>query len=343
MTTLLVTGGCGFIGSNYVRWVLDRHPDYRIINVDKLTYAGNPANLKDLDGDERYRFVQADIGDTPRMTDLMRGVDLVAHFAAESHVDRSLAGAGEFIATNVFGTYSLLVAARENGVNRFLHVSTDEVYGPVGPENPSTEDAAFRPTSPYAASKTGGELMASSFFHSYRFPVVITRGANTIGPYQYPEKAIPLFTTNAIEGKPLPLYGDGRQVRDRLYVTDHCAAADLVLHEGEPGRAYNVWAGNDCDNRAAAEAIVDTLGASHDLITPVEDRAGHDQSYYMDGSRLRGMGWRPQYDLESSLRTTVEWYRDNRWWWEPIKSGEYQDYYEKQYGKRLAAAGKQSP
>ncbi|MEX2237030.1 MAG: dTDP-glucose 4,6-dehydratase [Dehalococcoidia bacterium] len=340
MTSVLVTGGCGFIGSNYVRWALERHPDWRITNVDKLTYAGNLANLRDVEGDERYRFVQADIADAPQMADLMRDIDLVVHFAAESHVDRSLISGAEFIATNVFGTYALLTAARENGVKRFLHVSTDEVYGPVGPENPSREDAPFNPSSPYAASKTGGELLAASFFRSYGLPVVITRGANTIGPYQYPEKAIPLFTTNAIEGQPLPLYGDGEQVRDRLFVTDHCAAIDLVLHEGRAGEAYNVWAGNPCNNRYVVEFILDRLGASRDLIVPVEDRAGHDRHYYMDGAKLRALGWKREFDLERALDTTVQWYVDNHWWWEPIKSGDYKRYYEQQYGERFAAAGR---
>lgn len=338
MTTLLVTGGCGFIGSNYIRWALAKRPGDRIINVDKLTYAGNPQNLTDIEHDERYRFVQADIADAPRMADLMRGVDYVVHFAAETHVDRSLLSGAEFIATNVFGAYALLVAARDNGVKRFLHVSTDEVYGPVGPENPSTEDAPFKPSSPYSASKCGGELIASSFYRSYGLPVVITRGANTIGPYQYPEKAIPLFATNALDGQPLPLYGDGSQMRDRLFVTDYCSAIDLVLHDGVAGEAYNVWAGNPCTNREVVERVLDILGAAPGLIVPVEDRAGHDRYYFMNGDKLRAMGWQPEYDLEAAVRTTVEWYRDNRWWWEPIKSGEYRAYYEKQYGDRFAAA-----
>jgi dTDP-glucose 4,6-dehydratase len=338
MTTLLVTGGCGFIGSNFIRWMLQKHPDYRIINVDKLTYAGNLESLKDVEGDERYRFVQADIADGPQMSHLMRGVDLVAHLAAESHVDRSLMGAAEFIATNVYGTYALLVAARDNGIRRFLHVSTDEVYGPVDSEHPAREDAAFRPTSPYAASKASGELIAQSFHRSFGLPVVITRGANTIGPYQHPEKVVPLFATNALEGKPLPLYGDGFHVRDRMYVDDHCAALDLVLHRGEAGEAYNVWAGNDCTNRDAAERIVEQAGANRDLVTPVEDRAGHDRCYYMDGGKLRTLGWSPAYDLATSLATTVDWYKENRWWWEPIKADDYKAYYERQYGERLSGA-----
>jgi dTDP-glucose 4,6-dehydratase len=335
---MLVTGGCGFIGSNYVRWALEKHPDYRIVNVDKLTYAGNPANLQDIESDERYRFVQADIADAPQMADLMRGIDMVVHFAAESHVDRSLMGAAEFIATNVFGTYALLVAARDNGVARFVHVSTDEVYGPVGPEHPSREDAPFRPANPYAASKASGELMAQSFQRTYGLPVVITRGANTIGPYQYPEKAIPLFATNALHGERIPLYGDGLHIRDRLYVTDHCSAIDLALHEGVAGEAYNVWAGNACTNQDAVHKVLEILNASAELVAPVEDRQGHDRYYYMDGSKLRALGWRPEYELDAALSATVEWYRDNRWWWEPIKSGEFKTYYEKQYGQRLAAA-----
>jgi dTDP-glucose 4,6-dehydratase len=337
-TGVLVTGGCGFIGSNYIRWALERHPDWRLVNVDKLTYAGNPLNLKDVEGDERYRFAKADVGDGPTMADLMRDIEIVIHFAAESHVDRSLMGAAEFIATNVYGTYALLEAARDSGVARFVHISTDEVYGPVGPENPSTEEAPMRPANPYAASKAAGEMLAASFHRSYGLPVVITRGSNTIGPYQYPEKAVALFTTNALDGQPIPLYGDGSHVRDRLYVTDHCAAIDVVLESGTAGEAYNVWAGNDWDNKSVVEFIVDELGQDHGLITEVEDRPGHDWSYYMDGSKLRALGWSPVYGREEALRRTVEWYASNRSWWEPLKSGDYQGYYERQYGERLASA-----
>jgi dTDP-glucose 4,6-dehydratase len=338
-TSVVVTGGCGFIGSNYIRWALEKHPDWRIVNVDKLTYAGNPENLRDLDGDERYRFVKADVADASTVQDLLRGIDLVVHFAAESHVDRSLMAADEFIATNVYGTYALLVAARQNEVRRFLYVSTDEVYGPVGPENPSREDAPMRPANPYAASKAAGDLLAASFHRSYGLPVVITRGANTIGPYQYPEKAVPLFTTNALDGQPIPLYGDGLHVRDRLYVTDHCAAIDVVLHQGLPGEAYNVWAGNDWDNRSVAEFIVEELKQDKNLITQVADRPGHDRSYYMDGSKLNALGWSPEFGRQDALRKTVEWYQANRAWWEPLKGSDYQDYYGRQYGERLASAG----
>lgn len=339
MTSVLVTGGCGFIGSNYIRWALARHPDWRVVNVDKLTYAGNPANLQDLEGDERYRFVRADIADGPAMAGLMRGVDIVINFAAESHVDRSLVGAAEFIATNVYGTYALLVAARDNEVRRFVQISTDEVYGAVGSEDASTEDAPFKPANPYAASKASAEMLASSFYRSYGTPVVTTRGANTIGPYQYPEKAVPLFVTNALDGEPIPLYGDGLHVRDRLFVSDHCAAIDLVLHAGAPGEAYNVTAGNEWDNRSVSEFIIREVGRDPSLIFHVDDRPGHDRSYYMDGSKLRALGWRPELDRESALRRTVEWYAANRSWWEPLKSGEYREYYERQYAQRLASAG----
>jgi dTDP-glucose 4,6-dehydratase len=339
VTAVLVTGGCGFIGSNFIRWALERHPDWRVVNVDKLTYAGNPLNLSELEGDERYRFVRADIADAPAMAELMRDIDVVVHFAAESHVDRSLMGAAEFIATNVYGTYALLVAARDNDIDRFVHVSTDEVYGPVGPERPSTEDAPFKPANPYAASKAAGEMLALSFHRSFGMPVLITRGANTIGPYQYPEKAVPLFVTNALDDEPIPLYGDGLHVRDRLYVSDHCAAIDLVLAAGQPGEPYNVAAGNEWDNRSVAEFIVGMLGRDRGLITHVEDRQGHDRSYYMDATKLRALGWRPEHDRESALRRTVEWYEANRPWWEPLKSGEYRAYYERQYSERLASAG----
>ena len=338
-TSVLVTGGCGFIGSNFIRWALERHEDWRIVNVDKLTYAGNPANLKDIESEERYRFVRADIADAPTMADLMRGVDLVVHFAAESHVDRSLMAADEFVATNVYGTYALLVAARDNNVRGFLYVSTDEVYGPIGPENPAREESAFKPANPYAASKAAGELLATSFHSTYGLPVLVTRGANTIGPYQHPEKAVPLFATNALDHQDIPLYGDGLHVRDRLYVSDHCAAIDVVLDRGTPGEAYNVWAGNDWDNKSVAEFIVHQLDRDSTLIRHVEDRPGHDRAYYMDGSKLEALGWRPEFGCQEALRKTVDWYATNREWWQPLKQAGYQDYYRRQYGDRLASTG----
>jgi dTDP-glucose 4,6-dehydratase len=341
---ILVTGGCGFIGANLVRHLLRSHADVEVLNLDALTYAGNPANLADLAGEPRYRFVRGEIADARLVTALLEGVWGVAHAAAETHVDRSLLEAagldgagGAFIKTNVLGTYTLLQAARAAGVRRFLHVSTDEVYGPTPRGVFYTEAQPFAPRSPYAASKAGGEFQARAFFESYGLPVVITRGVNTVGPYQYPEKAVPLFTTNALLGLPLPLYGEGLQARDRLAVLDHCRAIDLVLHEGEPGEAYNVAAGNEATNREVAELILDALDLSHDLIQPVEDRAGHDDRYALDPSKLHALGWSPTRDLESLTVETVAWYRDHPEWWRPLRDAAgFRRYYEKQYGRRLS-------
>jgi dTDP-glucose 4,6-dehydratase len=258
--------------------------------------------------------------------------------AAESHVDRSIEDPGVFVQTDVVGTHVLLEAAREHAIERFLHISTDEVYGPSQGDSHFTEQAPFRPRSPYAASKAGGELLSQSFAETYGLNVVIARPANNIGPRQYPEKAVPLFITNALDDQPLPLYADGLQVRDRLYVGDHCAALDLLLHKGAPGEAYNVVAGNERTNIDVAETVLDLLEKPKSLIRFVEDRPGHDQRYAMDGSKLRSLGWEPQHDFDAALARTVDWYRANRSWWEPIKSGQYAEYYERMYGRRLAAS-----
>lgn len=335
MRKLLVTGGAGFIGSNFILHLLS-HYDYEIINLDKLTYAGNPENLRDIEHDKRYRFVQGDICDVKLVGELMVQADAVAHLAAESHVDRSLEDPGGFIQTEVYGTYVLLEAARQRGVERFLHVSTDEVYGQSIADQRFVETDQFLPRSPYSASKAGGELMAHAFAETYGLPVVIARPANNIGPRQHPEKAIPLFTTNALDDQPLPLYGQGLQVRDRLYVEDHCEALDLLLHRGETGEAYNIAAGNERTNIDVAETILELLEKPKSLIRFVEDRPGHDQRYSMDGTKLRALGWQPRHDFQSALEKTVSWYRDNRWWWENVKSGEYREYYERMYGRRLA-------
>jgi len=332
---ILVTGGCGFIGSNLVRHLLRTHAGVEVINLDALTYAGNPANLADLAGEPRYRFIRGDVTDARLVAALMPGCWGVAHVAAETHVDRSLLEGGDFIRTNVLGTYTLLRAALDAGVQRFLHVSTDEVYGPTPRGLAFREDQPFAPRSPYAASKAGAEFQVRAFFESYGLPAVITRGVNTVGPYQYIEKVVPLFTTNALLGLPLPLYGDGLQARDRLFVEDHCRAIDLVLHEGEPGEAYNVAAGNEANNRQVAEMILDALDLSRDLIQPVEDRAGHDERYALDASRLHALGWAPTRDLEQVISDTVEWYRRNDSWWRPLRDQDFQRYYERQYGARL--------
>ena len=336
MRRVLVTGGCGFIGSNLVRHLVRAHADVEVLNLDALTYAGNPANLADLADEPRYRFVRGDIADARLVAAVMDGCWGVAHVAAETHVDRSLLEGGDFIRTNVLGTYTLLRAAVDAGVRRFLHVSTDEVYGPTPPGVLFREDAPFAPRSPYAASKAGGEFQARAFFESYGLPVVITRGVNTVGPYQYPEKMVPLFTTNALLGEPLPLYGEGRQARDRLDVEDHCRALDLVLHEGEAGEAYNVAAGNEADNRSVAEMILDALDLPHDLITPVADRAGHDDRYALDAAKLHALGWGSTRDLDAVITRTVEWYRRNPNWWRPLRDRTFAEYYERQYGGRLA-------
>jgi dTDP-glucose 4,6-dehydratase len=335
--TILVTGGAGFIGSNFIRRLLARH-EYGIINLDKLTYAGNLENLRDVADDSRYRFVRGDICDRALVGELMAQVDAVAHFAAESHVDRSIDDPGSFIQTEVYGTFVLLDSAREHGVERFLHVSTDEVYGQSLGDQRFTEGDPFRPRSPYAASKAGGELQCHAFVATYDLPVVIARPANNVGPYQYPEKAVPLFVTNALDEEALPVYGQGLQVRDRLFVEDNCEALDLLLHKGETGEAYNIAAGNERNNLEVAQTIVDLLDKPRSLIRFVEDRPGHDQRYSMDGSKLRGLGWAPRHDFDAAIEKTVAWYRDNRRWWEQIKSGEYREYYERMYGRRLAEA-----
>ncbi len=337
MHTILVTGGAGFIGSNFVRYLLANH-DYDVVNLDKLTYAGNLDNLREVESDPRYRFVHGDICDGDMVARLMTDADAVVHFAAESHVDRSLVDPGAFIQTDVFGTYVLLEAAGQAGVERFLHVSTDEVYGQSLPGQRFTEEDPLRPRSPYAASKAGGELQCRAFIETYGLPVVIARPANNIGPRQYPEKAVPLFVTNALDNQPLPVYGQGLQVRDRLYVDDHCEALDLLLHRGELGEAYNISADNERPNIEVVETILELLEKPKSLIRFVEDRPGHDQRYSMDASKIRALGWQPKHDFQAAIEKTVAWYRDNRRWWEKIKSGEYRDYYQQMYGRRLAEA-----
>ncbi|MCH7811669.1 MAG: dTDP-glucose 4,6-dehydratase [Chloroflexi bacterium] len=335
MHSLLVTGGAGFIGSNFIRQVLSAY-DYNVVNLDKLTYAGNLDNLRDVESSPRYRFVQGDICDSALVGRLMEEADAVANFAAETHVDRSLEDAGTFIQTEVYGTFVLLEAARHHGIERFLHVSTDEVYGDVPPGVSSKETDPPHPRSPYAASKAGAEHMCSAFYETYGLPVVISRGSNNIGPNQHLEKAVPLFITNALDDQPIPLYGDGKNVRDWQYVEDHCRALDLLLHQGEAGEAYNVGAGNEQSNIDVLETILALLEKPKSLIRFVEDRPGHDRRYSVDTAKIRALGWSPQHDFAAALGKTVTWYRENRWWWERVKSGQYREYYERMYGRRLA-------
>jgi dTDP-glucose 4,6-dehydratase len=337
MRTVLVTGGAGFIGSNFVHYLLERRPDYRVVVLDKLTYAGNLDNLKDVQDNPQLDFREGDICDRALVDELARGCWGIVNFAAESHVDRSLLDPGDFIQTDVFGVYVLLQAVRQHGVERFLQVSTDEVYGSVATGS-SIESDRLAPRNPYSASKAGGELQVRAFTESYGLPAVITRASNTIGPYQYPEKATPLFITNAIDDLPLPIYGRGTAVRDYLYVRDHCSAIDLVLHEGVPGEAYNVGGGNEVNTVQLATAILDLLGKPHSLMRFVEDRPGHDQRYSLDSARAERLGWQREHDFASAIERTVRWYADNAWWWRRLKSGEYLRYYQEQYGKRLASS-----
>jgi dTDP-glucose 4,6-dehydratase len=335
---ILVTGGCGFIGSNFVLHLLDRYQGCRVVNLDKLTYASNPANLRDVESDPRYRFVQGDICNAALVDQVMAEVDVVFNFAAETHVDRSLMEAGSFILTDVLGTHVLLEATRRHpNVRRYVQVSTDEVYGEMSPGVCARESDVLHPRSPYAASKAGGDAQCIAFFETYGLPVMITRAANNIGPRQHVEKVVPLFVTSAMRDQPLPLYGDGRQVRDWLYVEDHCRALDLVAREGQPGEVYNIGADNHQENIRVAETLLQLLEKPLSLIRFVEDRKGHDRRYAVDSFKLRALGWAPQHDFLSALEKTVRWYQENRWWWEPIYAGPFRDYYQRQYGERLAS------
>jgi dTDP-glucose 4,6-dehydratase len=330
---ILVTGGCGFIGSNFVRHVLGAHPGDRVVNLDKLTYAGNPENLRDVEGDPRYAFVRGDVCDGALLRDLLDGVDAVAHFAAETHVDRSNLGADDFLRTNVLGTHALLEAARERRTGRVLVVSTDEVYGSLA-QGAAREADALNPSNPYSASKAAADLLARAYWTTHRLPVLITRSSNNFGPYQYPEKMIPLFVTNALDGESLPLYGDGRNVRDWIYVLDNCAALDVVLRRGREGEIYNVGGGHEVENIALTRQILQILGKSESLIRAVADRPGHDRRYALDSGKVRALGWQPAHPFGRALEETVAWYRAHEAWWRPIKSGAFRAWYERQYAAR---------
>jgi len=330
---LVVTGGAGFIGSNFVRHVLREHPDDRVVNLDKLTYAGNPANLADIARDRRYTFVQGDVCDATLVRDVLRGADAVVNFAAESHVDRSLVEPDAFLRTDVFGVFTLLEAVRALKIPRFLHISTDEVYGSVA-QGSSSETDPLRPSNPYSASKAGGDLLALSYWRTHGVPVVITRSSNNFGPYQYPEKVVPLFITNALDDQPLPLYGDGSNVRDWLYVLDNCAAIDLVLRRGEDGEVYNIGGGHEVENVVLTREILRLTGKLETLIRAVTDRPGHDRRYSVDSTKVGRLGWRPRHPFAAALETTVRWYREHETWWRPLKSGEFRAWYERQYANR---------
>ena len=314
---IFVTGGAGFIGSNYVRYVL-RETDDEVTVYDALTYAGNLSTMKDVDDDPRYSFVKGNICDPSTLEDALAGHDAIVHFAAESHVDRSIAGPDDFINTNCFGTNILMDAARRLEIGRVLHVGTDEVYGSVEVGS-SKESDPLEPRSPYSASKAGSDLIALSYHHTYGLPVVVTRCTNNFGPYQFPEKAIPLFTTNLLDGRPIPLYGDGLNERDWIYVDDHCAGVHLVLGKGEAGEIYNIGAGNETPNRVLVDKLLALLGKDESSVDYVADRLGHDRRYSVDIAKVTALGWRKQRTLDEALEETVAWYRANEWWWRPLK------------------------
>jgi dTDP-glucose 4,6-dehydratase len=314
--------------------MLREHPEDRVINLDKLTYAGNLANLKEVEDNPNYTFVYGDIADQGVVEYCMaHGVSAIVNFAAETHVDRSIDDPGAFINTDMYGTFVLLEAAKRHGCDRFVQISTDEVYGEVM-DGHSVETDPLMPRNPYSASKAGADRLAYSYFNTYGTPVLITRASNNFGPFQYPEKLIPLFVTNALEDKPLPVYGDGQQIRDWLYVMDHCSGVDFVLRKGTPGEVYNIGGGNEKPNLEITQLILEVLDKPDSLIKYVTDRPGHDRRYALSSDKLRGLGWAPTTDFASAMRQTIEWYRDNRAWWEPIKSGAYREYYEKTYGGR---------
>jgi dTDP-glucose 4,6-dehydratase len=339
MVKVLVTGGAGFIGSNFVRRAIAMRPDWHVTTLDKLTYAGRLENLKEVFDHPRHTFVQGDIIDSAVSGPLVAESEIVVHFAAETHVDRSILSAGEFITTDVYGTFVLLEAARNAPrLRRFVQISTDEVYGSIA-EGASRETDELKPRNPYSASKAGADRLAYSFWATYGVPVVIVRASNNYGPYQFPEKVIPLFITNAVDDRPLPLYGDGLNVRDWLHVADHCRALDVVLERGQNGHVYNVGGGNEIANIDLTRRILQMLAKPDSLIQPITDRPGHDRRYALDSTKLRALGWRPEIPFDEGLLATVEWYRQNEWWWRPIKERDehYRAYYEAQYGPRASS------
>ena len=337
MISMLVTGGCGFIGSNFVHHVLENEPDVRVVNLDALTYAGNLANLRDIAHHPRYRFVHGDITDREAVRAAIQGVHTVVHFAAESHVDRSIHDSGPFVRTNILGTQMLLDAARTTGVERYIQVSTDEVYGSLGPTGYFTEETPLAPNSPYAASKAASDLLVRSYVHTFHFPGLITRCSNNYGPYQFPEKLIPLFISNLLQDEPVPVYGDGQNVRDWIHVCDHCAGILAVWRRGRVGEVYNLGGRSERTNLQLTHALLEALGKPKSLIRYVPDRLGHDRRYAIDCSKgERDLGWRPTIAFEDGLRQTIDWYRGHTDWIAAIRTGEYLKYYQRQYGSMVS-------
>lgn len=338
---LLVAGGAGFIGSNFVKYVFNVHPSYRITVLDKLTYAGNLDNLKEFKKNKSYRFVKGDICDPKVVNRLAKDCDAILNFAAETHVDRSIIGPGSFVTTDVYGTHVLLEAVRALRVKRYVQISTDEVYGSIA-RGSFKETDPLHPSSPYSASKAGADLLVLAYHQTYKLPVLITRSSNNFGPNQYPEKLIPLFITNLIEGKKIPLYGDGLNVRDWLYVTDNCEGIDVVLHKGKAGEVYNLGAGNEVTNLEITHRILSALHQSDSMIEQVKDRPGHDRRYSISCRKARALGWGPSHRFIQAIRETISWYQDNEWWWRKLKEGEFQKYYRDWYGSLKRTPSKPS-
>lgn len=333
--TILITGGAGFMGSHFVKYVLEHYPNYRVVMLDKLTYAGNLDNLKEVALNPRYTFVQGDIADPGVLQKIFteHPIEVVVNYAAETHVDRSVMDPTAFLKTNIFGTYHMLEAVRQFGVKRMIQISTDEVFGSVH-EGAFKEDSAFEPNSPYAAAKAGGDLLCRSYVVTHKVPVIVTHSCNVYGPNQYPEKLIPLFITNLVEGKKVPLYGDGLNVREWIFVLDHCRAIDKILHEGILGEIYNIGTGEEKNNREVTETVLRLMGKDESMIEYIQDRPGHDRRYAIDHTKLtQKLGWEPSVKFEEGIKLTIEWYEKNAWWWKKIKSGEYLDYYNRQYQK----------
>lgn len=329
---LLITGGAGFMGSNFIRYILNKYPDYQVVNLDKLTYAGNLENLCDVENNPRYKFVKGDVCDEKTVDEQAQKADIIINYAAETHVDRSIMAPRDFAMTDVIGTQTLLEAAKKYQHRLYIQISTDEVFGSTE-GGKFTEESPFLPNSPYAASKAGGDLLCRAYNITYKMPIIVTHSCNFFGPNQYPEKFIPLFVTNLLEGKKVPLYGDGKNVREWIYTEDHCRAIDVLLHKGKAGEVYNIGTGWEKENIEIVRNILQISGKDEKSIEYVKDRPAHDRRYALDSAKLRGLGWAPQENFQAALRQTVEWYKNNEKWWKSLKSGQYRDYYQKQYGK----------
>ncbi len=331
---LIITGGAGFIGSNFIRHILNKYPNYNVVNIDKLTYCGTLDNLKDIEKDARYKFIKCDICDKKKIDEIFseEKPDYVVHFAAESHVDRSIMDPEAFTKTNVLGTHILLEAAKKINVQKFLHISTDEVFGSIKKGKFKETDPLF-PNSPYAASKAGADMLARSYFKTFSMPILITRTTNNFGPHQFPEKLMPLFITNFIEGKKVPVYGKGKNIREWIYVLDNCEALDVILHKGKIGEIYNIGSGEEKTNMEITKIILKEFGKGVSQVEFVQDRPGHDFRYALDTSKIKKIGWKPKYTFEKAIKETIKWYRENEWWWKKLKSGRFSEYYNKQYKK----------